>query len=78
MSLSKTSLFDQFLHPTLRLLRIIFPEIEKNELLIQKYPELPITLDAAQLITCNKVLGTSTIILNHSLDEILSHCVFVK
>jgi uncharacterized protein (DUF4213/DUF364 family) len=49
--------------------------IEKNELLIQQYPELPITLDAAQLSTCNKVLGTSTSILNDSLDEILSHCV---
>jgi len=48
--------------------------IEKNEHLIQKYPELPITLDAAQLSTCNKVLGTSTIILNNTLDAILRHC----
>ena len=48
--------------------------IEKNEHLIQKYPELPITLDAAELNTCNKVLCTSTTILNNSLDEILSHC----
>ena len=49
--------------------------VEKNELLIQKYPKLPITLDATKLSTCNKVLGTSTIILNNSLDEILSHCM---
>jgi uncharacterized protein (DUF4213/DUF364 family) len=48
--------------------------IEKNEHLIQKYPELPITLDAAELNTCNKILCTSTTILNNSLDEILSHC----
>ena len=48
--------------------------IEKNAQLIKKYPELPITLDAAQLSTCNKVLGTSTIILNNSLDETLRHC----
>jgi uncharacterized protein (DUF4213/DUF364 family) len=48
--------------------------IEKNEHLIQKYPKLPITLDAAQLSTCNKVLGTSTIILNNTLDAILRHC----
>jgi len=48
--------------------------IEKNEHLIDRYPELPITLDAAQLNTCNKVLCTSTTILNNSLDEILSHC----
>ena len=48
--------------------------IEKNEHLIQKYPELPITLDVSKLNTCNKVLCTSTTILNNSLDEILSHC----
>jgi uncharacterized protein (DUF4213/DUF364 family) len=48
--------------------------IEKNARLIQKYPELPICLDATKLSRCNKVLCTSTTILNHSLDEILGHC----
>ena len=48
--------------------------LEKNELLIQKYPDLPITLDATSLKTCNKILCTSTTILNNSLDEILAHC----
>ena len=48
--------------------------IEKNEQLIKKYPDLPITLDATKLRTCNKVLCTSTTILNNSLDEILSFC----
>jgi uncharacterized protein (DUF4213/DUF364 family) len=48
--------------------------IEKNERLIKKYPELPITLDPAKLSLCNKVLCTSTTVLNNSLDEILSHC----
>jgi uncharacterized protein (DUF4213/DUF364 family) len=48
--------------------------IEKNEGLIETHPDLPITLDAAQLKNCNKVLCTSTTILNNSLDEILSHC----
>jgi uncharacterized protein (DUF4213/DUF364 family) len=48
--------------------------IEKKEQLIHKYPDLPITLDPAELSTCNKVLCTSTTILNNSLDEILSHC----
>jgi len=48
--------------------------IEKNELLIKDNPHLPITLDPAQLNTCNKILCTSTTILNHSLDDILSHC----
>jgi uncharacterized protein (DUF4213/DUF364 family) len=48
--------------------------IEKNKQLIQKFPNLPITMDATKLGTCNKILCTSTTILNNSLDEILSHC----
>ena len=48
--------------------------IEKNELLIKKYPDLPITLDAGRLKSCNKVLCTSTTILNNSLDTILGYC----
>ena len=48
--------------------------IEKNELLIKKYSDLPITLDAGKLKSCNKVLCTSTTILNNSLDDILSNC----
>jgi len=47
--------------------------IEKNDRLIQKFPNLPITLDASKLRTCNKILCTSTTILNNSLDEILAH-----
>lgn len=49
--------------------------VEKNELLIDKYPDLPITLDITKLKNCNKVLCTSTTILNNSLDEILRHCL---
>lgn len=48
--------------------------IEKKGHLIQKYPHLPITLDASELQGCNKVLCTSTTILNNSLDDILVHC----
>jgi uncharacterized protein (DUF4213/DUF364 family) len=48
--------------------------IEKNKQLIQKFPDLPITMDATKLSTCNKILCTSTTILNNSLDEILAHC----
>jgi len=48
--------------------------IEKNEQLIKKYPNLPITLDATKLRSCDKILCTSTTILNNSLDEILTHC----
>jgi len=48
--------------------------IEKNDQLIKKFPNLPITLDATKLSGCNKILCTSTTILNNSLDEILAHC----
>jgi len=48
--------------------------IEKKEQFIQKFPDLPITLDVTKLSTCNKILCTSTTILNHSLDEMLAHC----
>jgi len=48
--------------------------IEKEEKLIDKFPDLPITTDPSQLSTCNKVLCTGTTLLNNSLDEILSHC----
>ena len=48
--------------------------IEKKDELIQNFPDLPITLDATKLSTCNKILCTSTTILNNSLDEILAHC----
>ena len=48
--------------------------VEKKERLIQEYPHLSITLDATKLSTCNKILCTSTTLLNNSLDEILTHC----
>jgi uncharacterized protein (DUF4213/DUF364 family) len=48
--------------------------IERKDALIQKYRDLPITADVAQLATCNKILCTSTTVLNNSLDEVLAHC----
>ena len=48
--------------------------IEKKEPLIQKFRDLPITLDVTKLAACNKILCTSTTVLNNSLDEILTHC----
>jgi len=48
--------------------------VEKKEQLIKEFPNLPITLDVSNLSTCNKILCTSTTILNNSLDEILAHC----
>jgi uncharacterized protein (DUF4213/DUF364 family) len=48
--------------------------VEKNDRLIQKFPDLPITSDTTKLSTCNKILSTGTTILNNSLDDILEHC----
>ena len=48
--------------------------IEKKEALIQEFSSLPITLDTSKLGACNKILCTSTTLLNHSLDEILTCC----
>ncbi|OEU44484.1 MAG: hypothetical protein BBJ60_05585 [Desulfobacterales bacterium S7086C20] len=48
--------------------------LEKKEQLVQKHSDLPITMDPTKLSTCNKILCTSTTILNNSLDEVLAHC----
>jgi uncharacterized protein (DUF4213/DUF364 family) len=48
--------------------------IEKQDQFIKVFPHLPITMDVTKLSTCNKILCTSTTILNNSLEEILAHC----
>jgi uncharacterized protein (DUF4213/DUF364 family) len=48
--------------------------IEKNDRLIKKFPDLPITQDTTKLRACNKILSTSTTILNNTLDDILANC----
>lgn len=48
--------------------------IEKKERLRKKVPGLPITLDVTQLRRCNKIICTSTTLLNNSLDEVLANC----
>lgn len=48
--------------------------IEKKERLKEKFSHLDIRLDPSALKDCNKVLCTSTILINNSLDEIMSHC----
>ncbi len=48
--------------------------VEKQAQLIKKFPNLPITTDVTKLKACNKILCTSTTILNNSLDEILTNC----
>ncbi|MCP4003591.1 MAG: hypothetical protein GY725_05295 [bacterium] len=63
--------------PLVRRLREVDAEViilEKNETLIRRHPELPITFDVRKLRGCNKVLCTGTTVLNGSLDEVLTHC----
>jgi uncharacterized protein (DUF4213/DUF364 family) len=38
------------------------------------HPGFTVTLDAAALQTCDKVLMTSTVLLNDTLDAVLAHC----
>jgi uncharacterized protein (DUF4213/DUF364 family) len=48
--------------------------VEKNRQMIERYPNLHVTLDVRELKSCNKVLCTSTTLLNDTLDEVLQHC----
>ncbi len=48
--------------------------VEKNEQLVERYPQYHVTLDVSELNSCNKVLCTSTTLLNDTLDEVLQHC----
>ncbi len=48
--------------------------VEKNPQLVDNFPNLHVSLDAAELQHCNKVLCTSTTLLNDTLDEVLRHC----
>jgi len=48
--------------------------VEKNENLVERYPKLPVTLDVKALNNCNKILCTSTTVLNGTLDDVLLQC----
>jgi len=48
--------------------------IEKKEHLVKKTENWEVTLDPSRLSECNKILITSTTVLNESIDEILKFC----
>lgn len=48
--------------------------IELNAEYAGHYDGYRVTLDAAELEGCNKVLSTSTILLNHTVEGMLAHC----
>lgn len=63
--------------PLVRQLRdrgISLTVIELDESLVQHHKDFRVTLDPAQLDQCNKILCTSTVVLNDSIDDILRHC----
>lgn len=47
--------------------------IEKKEQLVKKTDTWEVSLDPARLSDCNKILCTSTTVLNNTIDEILQH-----
>lgn len=58
----------------LRGLDVPLTVIELKADLVQREGAFEVTLDAAALQRCNKVLCTSTIVLNDSVDRMLEHC----
>lgn len=48
--------------------------VELNEELVRQEARFRVTLDPGALEECNKILCTSTLILNDSLDDVLEHC----
>ena len=48
--------------------------IELNPEYLGDHDGYRVTLDATELGACNKVLSTSTILLNHTVDSMLAHC----
>jgi uncharacterized protein (DUF4213/DUF364 family) len=52
--------------------------IEKDAALVEQNPGLDITLDVTRLRTCDKVLCTSTAVMNNTIDEVLANCTAAK
>lgn len=55
-------------------LTIVELDARKVEALQARFPEVHATLDRGALTACNKVVGTSTMLLNDTLDEMLAAC----
>lgn len=60
--------------PRLRALGVPLTVLELKQELVREEEGLRIILDPAQLAPCNKVLCTSTVVLNDSLEQALAHC----
>lgn len=49
--------------------------LELKAHLAGEHPGFRVTLDPSELGSCDKVLSTSTVLLNDTLDDVLAHCV---
>lgn len=52
--------------------------VELRADLVAAHPEVEITLDPAALRDCDRVLSTSTVLLNDTFDTILDHCAHAR
>lgn len=48
--------------------------VELRAELVRDAPGLTVTLDPKRLAECNKIISTSTVLLNDTLEDILAHC----
>ena len=60
--------------PRVRALGLPLTVVELRAELVKEEPGLTVTLDPKRLAACNKIVSTSTVLLNDTLEEILSHC----
>jgi len=60
--------------PRVRSLGLPLTVVELRAELVKEEPGLTVTLDPKRLANCNKIVSTSTVLLNDTLEEILGYC----
>ena len=60
--------------PRVRALGLPLTVVELRAELVKEEPGLIVTLDPKRLAECNKIVSTSTVLLNDTLEEILGYC----
>ena len=60
--------------PRVRALGLPLTVVELRAELVKEEPGLTVTLDRKRLAGCNKIVSTSTVLLNDTLEEILAQC----
>jgi len=60
--------------PRVRALGLPLTVLELRAELVKEEPGLTVTLDPRRLADCNKIVSTSTVLLNDTLEDILGYC----